>query len=177
MSKCLFLILFVVVFAKGTTLDVVNIFQPLSLHGTDAAGEGLSEDAEQAAIFSRPMALSGAFPEVLVQSVARPFHMEGSPHYKVEECNLFVLCDIGITVKLEDELLLVTLDVEKMSIPKEIKLTGRAIVNLCVKAVQKTLWAYPMAEDESLKCKIVIVGTGENNKGLSSAGKEFALGE
>lgn len=177
MNKFILLLLCVASFAKAVTLDVVNIYQPLSLHGTDAAEEGQNKDVMQAAIFSRPMALSGAFPEILVQSVARPFHMEGSESYKVKECNLFALSGIGITAVMEEKDLLITLDVEKMDISKEVRLTARVIMHLCVKAVQKTLWAYPMAEGESLKCKIVITGTTEKNKGLMSLGKEFTLGE
>lgn len=174
--KSFLLLLCAVNVSWGITLDVVNIFQPLSLHGTDAAEEGQNQDVVQAAIFSRPMALSGAFPEVLAQSVGRPFRMEGSPTYQVKECNLFTLCNIGINAAMVEEVLIVTIDVEKMEIHKDVRLTARAILNLCVKAVQKTLWAYPMADGESIKCKIVIVGTTENNQGLLSAGKEFTLG-
>ena len=57
----------------ATTITVVPIYEPLSLHGTDADGD-LSDvgEALRATVMPRPMALSGAFPETLVDSIRSP---------------------------------------------------------------------------------------------------------
>ncbi len=177
MIKTLLLLFCCVGMSQGVTLDVVRIYQPLSLHGTDSAEEDKNGDAVQAAIYSRPMALSGAFPEELVSSVGHPFRMVGTPPYKVKECNLLALCHISVHAVMKNDVLWVMMDVSEMSIPKKVRLQARAIVDLSIKAVQKTLWAYPMAEGEKQKCKIVITGTDEKNRGLATAGKEFTLGQ
>ena len=56
--------------AGATTISVVPIFEPLSLHGTDV-DEAISDTGEalQACVMSRPMAMTGAFPEVLVDAI------------------------------------------------------------------------------------------------------------
>ena len=48
---------------SGVTVEVVQVYQPLSLHGTDGIGEALEEgDPVQAAVMARPYALTGAVP-------------------------------------------------------------------------------------------------------------------
>ncbi|HCQ80352.1 MAG TPA: hypothetical protein DIV46_10285, partial [Verrucomicrobiales bacterium] len=73
-------------FASATTLEVLRVFQPLSLHGTDVDHEFKGE-AIQARIFARPMVLSGAMPENLVLAVATPHRMPATFNYDVNECN------------------------------------------------------------------------------------------
>ena len=85
--------------ARATTIMVVPVFEPLSLHGTDG-DEAISDTGEalQACVMSRPMALTGAFPEVLVDAIRSPHLIPtNNPNYKVQETNLLVLCNIGIS--------------------------------------------------------------------------------
>ena len=87
--------------ALATTITVVPIFEPLSLHGTDG-DEAISEigGTLQASVMSRPMALTGAFPEVLVDAIRNPHLIPtNNPNYKVQEANLLVLCNIGINAE------------------------------------------------------------------------------
>ena len=76
--------------APATTITVVPIFEPLSLHGTDG-DEAISDTGEalQACVMSRPMAMTGAFPEVLVDAIRSPHLIPtNNPNYKVQETNL-----------------------------------------------------------------------------------------
>ena len=70
-------------FASATTLEVLRVFQPLSLHGTDIDHEFKGESV-QAHIFARPMVLSGAMPENLVLAVATPHRMPATFNYEVK---------------------------------------------------------------------------------------------
>ena len=170
-------LIFPVMMAEASTLDVVKIYHPVSLHGTDSAAEESGGEVFQAGVFSRPLALSGAFPEALVDAVARPFQMEGSESYKVKECNLMVLCGLAVSCELEDQKLRIELDVSKMKLPKEVEMNASLVVKLAVKAIQKTLWAHPMDDGDKLPCEIIITGVTKTNKGLAALGKKFTLGE
>ena len=59
--------------ARASTIMVVPVFEPLSLHGTDG-DEAVSDigEALQACVMARPMAMTGAFPEVLVDAIRSP---------------------------------------------------------------------------------------------------------
>ena len=72
--------------ARATTVLVVPVFEPLSLQGTDGDdARSDTGDALQACVMSRPMALSGAFPEVLVDAIRSPHLIPtNTPHYKVQ---------------------------------------------------------------------------------------------
>jgi len=89
----------------ATTIMVVPVFEPLSLHGTDG-DEVISDvgEALQASVMARPMALTGAFPEVLVDSIKTSHQIPtNNPNYKVTEANLLVLCKVGIHGRMSHE--------------------------------------------------------------------------
>lgn len=161
---------------SAVTLDVVTVWLPLSLHHTDSVGQDMGEEAVQAGVFPRPMVLSGAFPEILVESAAQPFRLTGTERYEVEECNLFQLCGILLKTDLGAETLAIQLDVENMSIPAEVDLTAETILKICIQAIEKTLRGHPMAEGETLPCEFTIVGTTEKNQGLTALNRKFILG-
>ena len=82
----------------ATTISVVPVFEPVSLHETDV-DEVITDTGEalQATVISRPMALTGAFPETLIESIRTPLKLpSNNPNYTVEEANLLVLCNIGL---------------------------------------------------------------------------------
>ena len=56
--------------AFATTISVVPVYEPISLHGSDV-DDIISDTGEalQATVLSRPMALTGAFPEDLVAAI------------------------------------------------------------------------------------------------------------
>ncbi|HEY8961360.1 MAG TPA: hypothetical protein VIM57_04080, partial [Luteolibacter sp.] len=90
LPACLVALLFAS--AQATTITVVPVFEPLSLHGTDV-DEVIAETGEalQATVMPRPMALTGAFPEVLIESIRSPHKIPtNNPNYKTTEANLLV---------------------------------------------------------------------------------------
>lgn len=163
----------------ATTIMVVPIFEPLSLHGTDG-DEAISDTGEalQACVMSRPMALTGASPEVLVESI-RSTHLipTNNPNYKVQEANLLVLANIGIRADMAAEGLTVTMDVSQLSIPPEVDLTARQILKLAIVALRKTLEEYQRPQPNPLAVTLVIEGADESRAGLLDLNVSFVIGE
>ena len=162
---------------SATTITVVPIFEPLSLHGTD--GDDVISDtgeALQACVMSRPMALTGAFPEVLVDSIRSP-HLfpSNNPNYKVQEANLLVLCNVGISAELDEERLTVRFDVAQLSIPADVDLTSRQILKLAFVALRKTLEEYQRPQTDSLEVSLVIEGAEGDKSGLRELGVVFTV--
>lgn len=166
--KSLFIALAFCTSLDATTISVVPIHEPISLHGTDM-DEIITETGEalQANVLSRPMALTGAFPEVLVEAIRTPNKLPtNNPNYTIEEANLLVLCDIGISCRATDEGLLVELDVSELDIPLEVDLTSRQLLKLTLVAIHRTLEAYHSTQVDPLTFIISIKGTSEKNATL-----------
>jgi hypothetical protein len=161
----------------ATTISVVPIYEPISLHGTDV-DDIISDTGEalQATVMPRPMALTGAFPEDLVTAIRTSHQLpSNNPNYKVTEANLLVLCNVGINAETTDEGLLVRLDVSALSIPIEVDLTSRQLLKLTLVALQRTLEQYQSPQMEPLKITVAIEGTTENNASLKDIGVTFTL--
>ena len=166
--RSLFIALMLCAPLNATTISVVPIHEPISLHGTDV-DEIITETGEalQANVLSRPMALTGAFPEVLVDAIRTPNKLPtNNPNYKVGETNLLVLCDIGISSRATDEGLLVELDLSQLDIPYEVDLTSRQLLKLTLVAIHRTLEAYHSTQTEPLTFMVSIEGTTEKNASL-----------
>ncbi len=162
----------------ASTLAVVPVYEPLSLQGTDC-DDAISDtgDTLQACVMSRPMALTGAVPEVLVDAIRSPHRIPSNhPHYRVEESNLLVLCHIGINGTVAADGLTVRVNVAQLVIPVPVDLTARQIIKLTVAAVRRTLDEYQRTQTQSLAVTLVIEGTGEANAGLRDLGSHFILG-
>jgi len=165
--------------ATASTIMVVPIFEPLSLHGTDG-DEAISEigDTLQAAVMSRPMALTGAFPEVLVDSIRSPHLVPTNhPNYKVQEVNLLVLSNVGISGEIVNGTLTVRFDVSLLSIPPEVDLTSRQILRLAIVALRKTLDEYQRPQTEPLPVELIIDGADEAKASLRDLNSKFLVGE
>jgi hypothetical protein len=165
--------------AHASTIMVVPIHEPLSLHATDG-DDAISDigEALQATVMARPMALSGAFPEVLVDAIATPHKIPTNhPHYEVEETNLLVLCGVKISGEMTEDGLLVRLDVETLAIPEEVDLTSRQVLRLAIVAVRHTVAAYQQPQPEPLTVTIVVEGTSEGTAPLRDLGVTFTVGE
>jgi hypothetical protein len=162
----------------ATTIMVVPVYEPLSLQGTDG-DEAISDTGEalQACVMARPMALSGAFPEVLVEAVRSRHRIPtNNPNYQVREANLLVLAGIGIDAELGTAGLSVIMDVSQMSIPPEVDLTARQILRLAIVALRKTLEPYQAPQSEPLEVRFSVVGTDQNNAGLRELDCSFTIG-
>lgn len=161
----------------ASTISVISIHEPISLHGTDVDGM-ISDTGEalQATVIARPMALTGAFPEVLVESISTPHKLPtNNPNYKVEEANLLILCNVGIGAEMSDEGLLVSINVSQLSIPVEVDLTSRQLLKLTLIALRRTLEEYHRPQTDPLKVTVAITGTSENNASLMDLGVTFTL--
>jgi hypothetical protein len=175
--KCLFVALALATGLHATTISVVPIHEPISLHGTDV-DDIISDTGEalQATVLSRPMALTGAFPEVLVESIRTPHPIPtNNPNYTVKEANLLVLCNVGIAAEMTEESLLVQLDVKGLSIPAEVDLTSRQLLKITLVALQRTLEDYHRPQTEDLKVIVAITGTTEKNASLMDLAVTFTL--
>lgn len=163
--------------AWSSTIMVVPIYEPISLHGTDG-DEAVSEVGEtlQAAVMSRPMALTGAFPEELVDAIRNPHLIPTNhPNYKVQETNLLVLCNVGIRGEMIEGTLTVRLDISELAIPAEVDLTTRQILNLAIVALRKTLHEYQRQQTQSLTVNLLIEGADEAKSSLLDLATKFEI--
>ena len=163
--------------AAATTITVVPVFEPLSLHGTDG-DEAVSDTGEalQACVMSRPRAMTGAFPEVLMDAIRSPHQIPtNNPNYQVRETNLLILCNIGISGELTEEGLVVKLDVSNLTIPPEVDLTARQVLKLAIVAVRKTLEEYQRPQTEKLAVSLVVDGADEPKGNLLDLAARFTV--
>ena len=164
--------------ASAVTVEVVQLFQPLSLHGTDGAGDEDDDMVLQAAVMARPMALAGAIPEDLVKAGGDPCKIaSNSPAYTEEEANLLIICKIELSVAMLDKRLIVRLDVSDLAMPEEVDLTARQALTLSIRAIRKTLEAYFAHSDEKLPWEVRITGTNPKNASLKNLSAKYTVGE
>ncbi len=163
--------------AFATTISVVPVHEPLSLHGTDV-DDIISDTGEvlQVTVMARPMALTGAFPEVLVEAIRTPHALPtNNPNYKVAEANLLVLCGIGLDAEMTDEGLQVKIDIADLGIPPEVDITSRQLLKITLVALQRTLEDYHGSQSEALEVIVSIAGTTEKNASLLDLEATFTL--
>jgi hypothetical protein len=163
---------------SATTIMVVPVHEPLSLHGTDG-DEAISDigEALQACVMPRPMALTGAFPEILCESIRTPHPIPtNNPNYQIKEANLLVLCRIGISAEMTETGLHVRLDVSELGIPPEVDLTSRQVLKLAIVALRKTLDEYQLPQPDPLTVRLTIEGADAAKASLRDLGVEFVAG-
>lgn len=164
--------------APASTITMVPVFEPISLHGTDG-DEAITEigEALQACVMSRPMALTGAFPEALVEAIRSPqLPPTNHPNYKVRETNLLVICNIGVKAVITTEGLTVRLNIAELKIPQEIDLTARQILKLAIVAIRKTLQEYQKSQNNPLDVTLVIEGADDGKATLTDLAGKFTVG-
>lgn len=164
---------------SATTISVVPVFEPLSMHDTDV-DDGITDTGEalQATVVSRPMALTGAFPEVLLESIRSPHKFpSNNPNYKVEEVNLLVLCNIDIAAEVTEEGLKVRLNIANLTVPADVDLTARQVLKLALVAIRKTLEEYQKPQTEPLKVSVLIEGVNDGTASLKELETHYTLGE
>ena len=175
--KFLILPLMLVAYSQATTISVVPIYEPLTLSGTDSAdiitdiGEAL-----QATVMPRPMAITGAIPEALVEAIRTPHPIPtNAPNYKVKEANLLVICNLTLDAEMTEQGMTVTLDVSKLIIPEDIDMTARQLVRITFAALQKTLEVHQLQQTIPLHVDIKITGTTEKNATLKELEATFIV--
>lgn len=174
--KSLLLSLSLIIAAPATVIDVVVIHQPLSLHGSDVDDE-VDDTGEslQAGILSRPMALTGAFPEVLVEAIAMPHQLPtNNPNYAIKEVNLVVLCGLKLSAEIDETgVLQVEINIANLQIPEDVDLTARQVLKLVIGSIRKTVMEYNGQQKDDLKVLLRIVGTNEGNRSLEDLGCQY----
>lgn len=174
--KSLWILLCLMLTLHATVIDVVVIHQPLSLHGSDVDDE-VDDTGEslQAGILSRPMALTGAFPEVLVEAIAMPHQLPtNNPNYAIKEVNLVVLCGLKLSAEIDDTgVLQVEINVANLQIPEGVDLTARQVLKLVIGSIRKTVIEYNAQQKDDLKVLLRIVGTNESNRSLEDLGCQY----
>jgi hypothetical protein len=165
--------------AFATVIEIVPIYQPVSLHGSDIDDEVDVDSGEslQAAIMSVPMALTGDFPEVLVRSVALPLRLQSNnQNYDIAEVNLCQLCGVKIEVEIDDpQECKIAIDVSALHLPKEIDLTSRQVVKLVAAAIRRTLTDYNKNQKKDLQVTLAITGTVDTNATLQDLNGQYTV--
>lgn len=156
------------------TLDLCQVYQPLSLHGTDVLGEFDGKEI-RGAVHPRPMALGGAMPEALVEAIAYPHQFPQSDFFKIPESNLLVLCRIKVSAQMEEGLCQVTFDLSEARMPEEVELSIRSILKLGIEALEKTLSEAMRGAENAMQVDLRITGTKPENESLKDLGKKFSV--
>lgn len=163
--------------AIATTITVMPIFEPITLVGTDG-DDAMSDigEALQASVLSRPMALSGAFPEDLVDAIRSPHLLPtNNENYKVQEVNLLVLCNLGLKAEMVDGVLQVKFKVAEFAVPEEIDLTSRQILKLTLIALRKTLEDYQRRQTQPLHVNVIVDGAEGEKAPLADLAVQFTV--
>ncbi len=175
--KTLFLLFLLTAKTFATTISVVPIHEPISLHGTDVdAILSDSGEALQASVMPRPMALTGGFPETLIQAIRTPHPIpSNNPNYKVTEANLLVLCNVSLIAESTQQGLRISIDISELKIPPEVDITARQLLKLTLIAIQRTLEQYIKPQTNPLEVFVFIDGTTEKNETLKELQINFAV--
>ncbi len=166
--------------AQASTITVVPVVEPLSLHGSDGDETIVAScEALRACVMSRPMALSGAFPEALVDAIRSPHLIPSNDlTFKVQEANLQVLSNIGISRKMTAaQSLTVRLNIARLVIPAEVDLTSRQILKLTIVALRETFEEYQHPQTPPLSVALVLEGADEGKASLRDLAVKFMIGE
>jgi hypothetical protein len=167
--------------AFAVTVEVVKLYQPLSFHNTDGAGdEAEGGEPIQAAVMARPYAITGAIPEDLVKAVAAPYQIaSNATGYDVKDANLLNLCKVTMSVEMKGAKLLVRFNVSNLEIPEDLDLVARHVVRLSIAAIRRTLRDYfkGIEDEEAFQVSIAVTGTNEGNATLKDLAVRFKVGE
>ncbi len=175
--KPLLALLFLPILAGATTITVLPIHEPLSLHGSDndeittEVGEAL-----QACVLPRPMALTGDFPETLVTSIRSPHSIpSNNPNYQVREANLLILTGITLDAESTEQGLTIRINCLNLKIPPEVDLTARQVLRLTLVAIRLTLEDYQKIQTDPLRVHLLIEASGDAKTHLESLGTTFQI--
>jgi hypothetical protein len=146
--------------AHASTKSVYEVWQPISLHGTDVSSVlGKESGVDYTVLMSRPVVLSGALPEDLVYAVGLKHQLARVGGYDQPEANLIALSNIKLRAQLTDNGLLVTVDTSAAKVPKEVEVSLFNVVKLSVDAIRMTIQDYGAAYlQEGLSCSIIVTG-------------------
>lgn len=165
--------------ASATVIDVVTVYQALSLHGSDVDDEVDADSGEslQAAVMPIPMALSGEFPEAIVRAVTLPLRLtSNNTNYKIPEVNLCQLCGIKIETDSDAQNeVKIQIDISALAIPEEVDLTARQVIKLISSAIRRSVTEYNKSQKNPLSVNITITGTVASNATLRDLSCDYIV--
>ncbi|MGJ8673645.1 hypothetical protein [Rubritalea sp.] len=164
--KTLFLFLSLSVSLFASTKSVYQIWQPLSLAGTDVHGVvGIENTYAGSVVMVRPMVVSGAIPEDLIAAIALNVPIpSATENYAQPQVNLLAMAKIQLQGRLENGKLVIEFDLSNAVAPEGVELSIENIVELGIEAVQKTVEFNGKAQiDHTFICDVKIVGAKEGS--------------
>lgn len=120
--------------------DIVPIFQPLSLLGTELEAYPLGqEEGICADVMATPAIVSSAYPEAIVQAIALPHRFYQAPEGFPDESNLLVLTGARLVAAWGEERHSVTIDFSQVSLGEKLGVTLDQLCRLTVLCLSKSL--------------------------------------
>ncbi|MFC5049466.1 hypothetical protein ACFPK9_02365 [Rubritalea spongiae] len=176
--KTLFILLSLSISLLASTKSVYQIWQPLSLKGTDVYGVvGVESNQPGVVIMPRPVVLSGAIPEDLVTAIALDYPLASSAkNYSEPHVNLLAISNVSLRALLEDEGLLIQFDVSKAQSEKDLGVDLETVISMGIEAVRKTAVFNAKTQlDNPLRCIVKVVGA-EKGSSLLKLETQFDIG-
>jgi len=140
--KCLLAILLLVASMPWLQAerDIVPIFQPLSLLGTELEAYPLGQDEGICAdVMATPAIVSSAYPEAIVQAIALPHRFYHAPEGFPDESNLLVLAGARLEAAWGEERHSVTIDFSQASLEDRLGVTLDQLCRLTILCLSKSL--------------------------------------
>jgi hypothetical protein len=142
--------------------QIAEIFQPISLLGTDTEDEPLKDGQTMAAtILCRPILVAGAFPESPVMAMCLPHKITGATDGFPEESNLIVLVGAEIDAEFGEKSHSVTADFSHAKVSEDLGVSLLQVMQLTAECLQRNLggrdtpiairWKTPKGQEALLK--------------------------
>lgn len=120
--------------------QIAEIFQPISLLGTDTEDEPLKDGQDMAAtILSRPILIGGAFPESPVLAMCLPHKIAGAPDEFPKESNLIVLVGAKLDAEFGEKSHTVIADFSRAKASDDLGVTLLQVMQLTAECLQRNL--------------------------------------
>lgn len=140
LNVCLLLASILIASSAHGGSQIVEIFQPTSLLGTDTEDDPLGDGQDMAAtIVSRPVVIGGAFPESPVHAMSLPHKIEGATDGFPTESNLIVLVGAEINAKWGENSHVVTADFSKAQASEDLDVTLLQVMQLTAECLRRNL--------------------------------------
>jgi len=148
--RTLFLVLLSASLLSAEVLEVIKLYRPLSLKGTESFTENKDGEVLEAGVFSAPAVLSGAMPEDILAALTQPYVIQSyGKSYESKECNLFTLSNSTATAKqLNGQHFEITLTLDPA---QKMDLNQEELTTLLTKSIRNTFTNYFNSSDVPLE--------------------------
>ena len=162
----LFILFLSVASSCATTTTVYQVWQPLSLLGTDVESvPNVASVVPRAVSMPRPVVVSGAIPEGVVAAIAVEHPMAAVGwHTELSAVNLLNVAKVDLMALLDGNTLTVQFDLSEAGVPKKYGVTLEQVLDLGIDSLRKTLKFNAKGQlDEPLLCEIKILGVKKDS--------------